>query len=199
MGCCSARAGAVPGAVCLQGTAVNQDGRSASFMAPHGPSQEEVIQAAIRVASLSGAPASIEAHGTGTALGDPIEMGALQRVLVWAEQARPAVILALKSQIAHSEGAAGIAGLIKIATTVRHVCSTPNLQLRNDKPEVSIKSFAVCTPSQIQSDVSDACIAGVSSFGFSGTNSHAIVLMNDVQRQTAHSVSTSDNGKIPAQ
>ena len=79
------------------------------------------------------------------------------------------------------EGAAGIAGLIKIVTTVRHVCSAPNLQLEATNPRLALRNLAVGMPSQTQSNVSFS--AGVSSFGFSGTNSHAVVLLNYVQRQ----------------
>ena len=83
-------------------------------MAPHGPSQEHVVQAAMSAQSRESKPHCVEAHGTGTALGDPIEVGALHRVLQsTAESAEPVLLGAFKSLMAHSEGAAGMAGLVK--------------------------------------------------------------------------------------
>eukprot|EP00658_Telonema_sp_P-2_P069754 TRINITY_DN5912_c0_g1_i3.p1 TRINITY_DN5912_c0_g1~~TRINITY_DN5912_c0_g1_i3.p1 ORF type:complete len:1078 (-),score=146.22 TRINITY_DN5912_c0_g1_i3:206-3331(-) len=154
------------GAVEVSGTAVNQDGRSASFMAPNGPSQEVVIKAAMRVAQLNQLDVS-EAHGTGTALGDPIEVGSLRRVHVVS----PPVLLAVKSQIAHTEGAAGIAGLLKAATTIQSGMAPPNIHLQQANPKIDLRRFGITMPAHPM--LATLRSTGVSSFGYSGTNSHA--------------------------
>ena len=158
--------------ISLAGIAVNQDGRSASFMAPHAGSQEAVIRTAMQGTPLSlKLLMSVEIHGTGTALGDPKELGALSRVLSFAKQAQPVTALAIKSQVAHSEGAAGLIGLVKVLYTLRHQMRTPNLQMQTPNSKLPLEGFSVFAPSQLKSDAIE-CM-GVSSFGFSGTNSHA--------------------------
>lgn len=159
--------------VTIGGSAVNQDGRSASFMAPNGPSQEEVVQAAMLDAQELGMDC-IEAHGTGTALGDPIEVGALHRVL----QSESVVLGAIKSQMAHSEGAAGMAGLMQALLVLQHACVSPSLHLQQANSKMELQGFVVQMPSQGTCflSVNRMQRMGVSSFGFSGTNSHAMVL-----------------------
>ena len=111
----------------IRGSAVNHDGRSASLTAPNGPSQVAVIEHALRNAGVGPEEVTyVETHGTGTALGDPIEFGALKSAYGAPEARRhPLVLGAVKSNIGHLEGAAGIAGLIKALLVLRHECAPP--------------------------------------------------------------------------
>merc|ERR1712185_783973 len=130
-------------------TAVNQDGRSTSFMAPNGPSQEAVIRGAMMQRAALDA---VEAHGTGTALGDPIELGALYRVLgAAASAARPVLVGAIKSLMAHSEGAAGMAGLLKLVVVLNSGAMPASLQLQRANPKLELDDFSVELPSQLRS------------------------------------------------
>eukprot|EP00656_Telonema_subtile_P003376 TRINITY_DN11543_c0_g1_i3.p1 TRINITY_DN11543_c0_g1~~TRINITY_DN11543_c0_g1_i3.p1 ORF type:complete len:2117 (+),score=442.26 TRINITY_DN11543_c0_g1_i3:173-6523(+) len=146
-------------------------------MAPNGTAQEEVIRATLQVAQLLEV-GSVEAHGTGTALGDPIEVGALHRVLGGTHQSSSVLLGAFKTQIAHTEGAAGMAGLLKVVHTLWACQMPPNLHLLQPNPKLDLEGFAVHTPSQTSTAVADSM--GVSSFGYSGTNSHAVLVCNGI-------------------
>ena len=114
------------------GSAVNQDGRSSGLTAPNGPAQQEVLRASLASAGMAAAGVSgVELHGTGTSLGDPIEVGALAAVL--ASAPRPLVLMAGKSLIGHSEPAAGVMGLAhgRMAATLQ--ASLPILHLHTGK------------------------------------------------------------------
>ena len=106
----------------IKGVAVAQDGTSASLTAPNGRAQEKLIRTALDDAGLSGAEVDyLEAHGTGTALGDPIEMGAIAAVMgPGRDQEHPLVMGSVKPNIGHLEPAAGIAGLIKVILVLQH-------------------------------------------------------------------------------
>ena len=167
------------------GSAVNQDGRSASFMAPHGGAQESVIQCALAAATSHGLHSNAhvhgsEAHGTGTALGDPIEVGSLGRV--FGAETRMSLGCA-KSNIGHPELAAGILQVIKTVLVLWSTTLIGNLHLRELNPKIAIEAFPALLPSQIGSGIVHQCV-GVSSFGASGTNSHA-VFASDLQRAAA--------------
>eukprot|EP00656_Telonema_subtile_P055640 TRINITY_DN8675_c0_g1_i4.p1 TRINITY_DN8675_c0_g1~~TRINITY_DN8675_c0_g1_i4.p1 ORF type:complete len:1250 (+),score=219.87 TRINITY_DN8675_c0_g1_i4:292-4041(+) len=163
----------------IAGTSVNQDGRSASFMAPNGMSQEAVIRGA--ASGMGQLHTWLEAHGTGTALGDPIEIGALCRVLQFGSvAAAPAVVGAFKSQMAHSEGAAGMVGLVKVAYALDGRSMPPSLHLRMANARLGLEEFAVAVPSQVFGLLEGSVWMGVSSFGYSGTNSHAVVHASEV-------------------
>ena len=165
----------------VHGSAVNQDGRSASFMAPTGPAQEQVVQSAMQVAQQTELH-FVEAHGTGTGLGDPIEVGALSRVFGAAKEAL--TLGARKSQMAHSESAAGAAGLLKLVLLLHHCSAPPSLHLTEANPKLDLESFAVLMPSQSSSSVgAETILSGVSSFGYSGTNSHAVLVRNAISEE----------------
>ncbi len=120
----------------LKGSAVNQDGRSSGLTAPNGPSQEAVIRAALRNAGIeAGRLSYIEAHGSGTALGDPIEARAIAAVLADSPEARVR-IGSVKSNLGHGEAAAGVAGLIKVALALEHSEIPPHLHFKEPSPHI---------------------------------------------------------------
>ena len=162
----------------IRGSAVNQDGRSSGLTVPNGPAQEAVVREALRSAGLPpSAVQYIEAHGTGTSLGDPIEVQALARVLGEGRAAdEPLLLGSAKTNIGHLEAAAGIAGLIKLVLSLQHQHIPRHLHFREPNPHIDWAAM----PVRVVGDGADwtartARIGGVSSFGFSGTNAHVVV------------------------
>lgn len=163
----------------IRGSAVNHDGPSSGLTAPNGPSQTSVIRDALANGSVLPCEVSyVETHGTGTSLGDPIEVQALAAAYGKdREPDRPLMIGSLKSNIGHLEGAAGVAGLIKLVLAMQHRELPPSLHVRQPNPfipwdELSVRVSTLLTP---WSTSGKTRIAGLSSFGFSGTNAHLIV------------------------
>ena len=163
----------------IRGSAVNQDGPSSSLTAPNGPAQEALIRDALAQAGLTPAEVSyIEAHGTGTALGDPIELHALGNVYGPARpENEPLLVGSLKTNMGHLEAAAGIAGLIKSVLALEHRQIPPHLHLRRPTSRVNWRALRLAVPQELTDwNVGDKSrIAAVSSFGFSGTNAHIIL------------------------
>lgn len=164
----------------VRGSAVNQDGRSASLTAPNGPSQSAVIAAALQVAKVKpGDVDFVEAHGTGTPLGDPIEVQALAAVYGKGRPiGKPLQISSVKTNIGHLEAAAGIVGLIKAVLSLdrgqllpHRNFVTPNPLIAWDQLPVRVVTEAIMWPSTKERER----YAGVSSFGFSGTNCHVLL------------------------
>ncbi len=157
----------------IHGSAVNQDGRSAGLTAPSGPAQEAVLRAALADASLTPSDIdAIEAHGTGTALGDPIEMHALRSVFA-GDRARPLAVGSAKTNIGHTEAAAGIAGLIKAVLMLRHQQVAPSLHFTRLNPHIDLTGARIDVPTRLEP--APLRHVGVSSFGFSGTNAHIVL------------------------
>ncbi|MFZ1429742.1 MAG: beta-ketoacyl synthase N-terminal-like domain-containing protein, partial [Geminicoccaceae bacterium] len=155
----------------IRGSAVNQDGRSAGLTAPNGPAQVAVIRAALADADLApDAIDLIEAHGSGTPLGDVIEAQAL--ATVFAGRTRPLLVGSVKSTIGHAEAAAGIAGLIKAALTIEHDLAAPSRHFRRLNPEIRPGGLDLVVPT---APVQGVHRVGVSSFGFSGSNAHLVL------------------------
>eukprot|EP00820_Chromera_velia_P026862 Cvel_35394.t2-p1 / transcript=Cvel_35394.t2 / gene=Cvel_35394 / organism=Chromera_velia_CCMP2878 / gene_product=Putative inactive phenolphthiocerol synthesis, putative / transcript_product=Putative inactive phenolphthiocerol synthesis, putative / location=Cvel_scaffold6455:1-2906(-) / protein_length=968 / sequence_SO=supercontig / SO=protein_coding / is_pseudo=false len=181
----------------VRGAAVNHVGRAASLTAPNGPSQQEVIRCALRDGGVEASDVCfVEAHGTGTALGDPIEVGALKAVYAEGrEAANPLVVGALKTSIGHLEGAAGIAGFIKLVLVLQHRSAPPNLRLKQLNPHLDIEGFPVVFPTEAvalggmggatSSLRHRKLIGGVSSFGFGGANAHVVVEEGDERLESA--------------
>mmetsp|Transcript_57890 Transcript_57890/g.148909 ORF Transcript_57890/g.148909 Transcript_57890/m.148909 type:complete len:1227 (-) Transcript_57890:138-3818(-) len=157
----------------LVGTCANQDGRSASLTAPNGPSQQQVIKHSLRMAGITAEfVTAVECHGTGTALGDPIEVGALLAVLE-DDREMPLPHTSAKSNISHLESAAGVAGLLKCLTILAHATATPNCHLKSLNPHLVTQGFPQLFESELVDTGATSGFMGVSSFGFGGTNSRA--------------------------
>ncbi|MFG6107742.1 type I polyketide synthase [Leptothoe sp. EHU-05/26/07-4] len=163
----------------LRGSAINQDGRTSGLTVPSGPSQQTVIRQALANGQISPSQISyIEAHGTGTALGDPIEMGALDAVFKQSHsQQQPLNVGSVKTNIGHAEAAAGIAGLIKVVLQLQHKEIAPHLHFCQPNPYIDWENVAISVPQGRTpwSEGEHPRMAGVSSFGFSGSNAHIIV------------------------
>jgi len=162
----------------IRGSAVNQDGRSGGLTAPNGPSQENVIRAALADGGVAPtAVGYVEAHGTGTSLGDPIEIGAIGNVLcVGRSPEEPLTVGSVKTNIGHTEAVAGVAGLIKTALMFEHRQVPPHLHLNEVNPHIASRALPISFPRQGSDWQTDReRIAGVSSFGISGTNAHVVV------------------------
>jgi thioester reductase-like protein len=163
----------------VRGSAVNHDGRSNGLTAPNGLAQEALIRSALARAAVEASEvAYVEAHGTGTLLGDPIEVMALNRVYgAEREPARPLRVGSVKTNLGHLEAAAGIAALIKVALSVCSGHLVPSLHFRHPNPKIPWASLAlrVGTEHAPWPAGFSRRLAGVSSFGISGTNAHVLV------------------------
>ncbi|MEM9271362.1 MAG: SDR family NAD(P)-dependent oxidoreductase [Cyanobacteria bacterium P01_F01_bin.143] len=163
----------------IRGSAINHDGPSSGITVPNKLAQEQLLQQALAAAKVKPSQISyIEAHGTGTPLGDPIEVRALTDVLCGERsQENSLAIASVKTNIGHLEAASGIAGLIKVVLQLQHQEIAPHLNLQEPNPHLNWAELPVVVPREARPwEVgSNPRIAGVSSFGFSGTNSHVVI------------------------
>jgi malonyl CoA-acyl carrier protein transacylase len=163
----------------IKGTAVNQDGLSNGLTAPNGPSQQIVIRQALENAGVAPTQISyVEAHGTGTSLGDPIEFKSLKAVLMQNRKPdQPCWLGSVKTNIGHLEAASGMASVIKVVLSLQHKEIPPHLHLKELNPYISFAgtTFAIPTECQPWSPGTEQRLAGISGFGFGGTNCHVIL------------------------
>ena len=170
----------------IKGSSINQDGRSQGLTAPNGPAQERVMRAALANAGVAPhAVQYLEAHGTGTPLGDPIEMRSIEAVYGQRADLAPLYVGSVKTNIGHTEAAAGVASLIKLSLMLQHGTIARNLHLNRlnqhfsadilgDAPNVVVADQLRPWPTQAPA------IGAVSSFGFSGTNAHLVLAQGAV-------------------
>ena len=159
----------------IRGTATVQDGRTNVMTAPNGLAQQEVVKAALHNARVAPEQISyVETHGTGTALGDPIEVEALGNVLSGTTSC---ALGAVKTNLGHLEAAAGIAGLIKAVLALEHEQIPPNLHFEHLNPLISLEETRFFVPTEATPWPRSAVgrFAGVSAFGFGGTNAHVVL------------------------
>ncbi|MGZ9235519.1 MAG: type I polyketide synthase, partial [Anaerolineales bacterium] len=162
----------------IRGTAVNQDGASSGLTAPNGPSQEAVIRDALANAGIRPQDVTfVETHGTGTSLGDPIEVQALASTFgEGRDPNRPLLVGSVKTNVGHLETAAGMAGLTKLIMALKHKAIPAHLHLKQPNPFIPWAQLPVSIPSKLTPWPEGApLIGGLSSFGFSGTNVHMII------------------------
>jgi len=159
---------------CVIGACLNQDGRSASMTAPNGPAQQDCIRGSMREAGLSANQVTCaECHGTGTALGDPIEVGALRGVM--HDRVVPLLQTSAKAHIGHLEAGAGVAGIVKCMLMCNACAGTPNVHLTQLNPHLDVAGFPTIFPTEITDYGFNSGYSGVSSFGFGGANARADV------------------------
>ncbi len=178
----------------IRGSAVNHGGRTSGISAPNGNAQRSVIRAALQDGNVSPKDIQyVEAHGTGTPLGDPIEVDALCDVFAKQTPAdRPVYLTSVKANIGHTEIAAGIAGLIKTVLMMRNGTIPAQPLLENLNPHLQMEAGRIEIPrNSIAWDAEGAKVAGVSSFGFGGTNSHVVLQSFDPP-----SVASSDSPQL---
>ncbi|MEE4492735.1 type I polyketide synthase [Streptomyces sp. BE230] len=163
----------------IRGSAVNHDGPSAGLTVPNGASQQSLLRAALADAASEASEVDyLEAHGTGTPLGDPIEVGAFGAVLAADRPAgKPLVAGSVKTNIGHLEAAAGVASLIKVVLALHHGEIPAHLHFQRPSPHIPWSQLAVRVPVEGTPwpESEGDRVAGISSFGIGGTNAHVVV------------------------
>ena len=163
----------------IKGIRVNHNGPASGITVPSGIAQQELIEHVLSGAKIKPQDVDyIECHGTGTALGDPIEVSALNHVFAKSHtKVKPLYIGSVKSNIGHLETTAGIAGLMKVLLAMQHEAIPPNIHFNKLNPKMTIDAMPAevvtkLTPWKLENKVK---IAGVSSFGATGINAHAVL------------------------
>ncbi len=162
----------------IRGTAINQDGRTSGITAPNSLSQQACIRTALASAGLTTNDVSyIEAHGTGTPLGDPIEFQSLCKLFPKTpEQDKVCYVSSVKANIGHTETVSGIAGLIKVILMMQHGVIPKHTELTELNPNITLEGTRLQIPAeQLDWPTDKPRVAGISSFGFGGTNTHVVI------------------------
>lgn len=163
----------------VRGTGVNQDGHTPGIFLPNGKSQELLLNQVYKKAKVDPSTVQyVEAHGTGTLAGDTIEAGAIGRVMGKGRPTdRPCIIGSVKTNIGHLEAAAGIAGVIKTTLCLRRKAIPPHLHFETPNPDIPFDELGLHVPGKLEAwpTYETTRVAGVNSFGYGGTNAHAIL------------------------
>lgn len=163
----------------ITGGAVNQDGKTNGLTAPNGLQQEQLLRSAYQAANVDlNAVSYIECHGTGTFLGDPIEVQALGEVLGRGrDAAAPCFISSVKTNVGHLEPAAGMVSMIKVALALKNRAIPPHLNFKTANPHIPFAQYGLQIPQQVEPlpRYGEVRIAGVSGFGFGGANAHIVL------------------------
>lgn len=177
------------------GGASNNDGASSGLTVPNGNAQKIVIEDALRNCNYHPDDISyLETHGTGTPLGDPIEVKAIQEVFGGTKRKEPLILGAVKGNIGHLESAAGVASLIKVLLSLHHKEIVPVSNYEVQNPRINLAKIPAVIPQGNRTwntANGKARVAGVSSFGFSGTNAHVIV--KEAEETEEHSLRPMEN------
>jgi amino acid adenylation domain-containing protein/non-ribosomal peptide synthase protein (TIGR01720 family) len=162
----------------IRGSAVNQDGGSGGLTVPSGPAQQRAMRRALQVAGLTPAEVDyVEAHGTATPLGDPIEVHAMSEVFTpGRDRGRPLRVGSVKTNFGHLEAAAGMASCFKVIQALRHESIPPHLNFAQPSPAIDWQGAAITVVDTLQPwpRSERPRVAGVSGFGFAGTNAHLV-------------------------
>ena len=156
----------------------NQDGASSALSVPNGKSQKKLLTQVLKSSGLKAADVDyIEAHGTGTSIGDPIEINAINEVYGGSHyKSSPLYVSSVKANIGHLEAAAGVAGLIKLTKCLQNKTIPPHINMKNLNPAIDLDTVPLEIPSKLTKLSSDKeAVAAISSFGFSGSNAHIIL------------------------
>ncbi len=184
----------------MGGSAVNHDGRTQGITAPSGVAQRAVIRQALEEAGLRPDDVQVlEAHGTGTALGDPQELDAIGDVFAGRE--RRLVVGSIKTNLGHLEPVAGLAGVLKLVLGLQHREIYPHLHLRQTNREIPMADLPVSIPTELRSwpaEPGRSRVGAVSSFGFSGTNAHVVLEESPAQPAAAGARLASSTGPAAA-
>ncbi|ACV62202.1 6-deoxyerythronolide-B synthase [Desulfofarcimen acetoxidans DSM 771] len=180
----------------ILGSAVNQDGRTKGITVPNSEAQEAVLRMAYQKAQVEPSRVRyIEAHGTGTPVGDPIEANTLGRFFSAYSDGAELIIGSCKSNIGHTEAAAGVAGLIKAVLCLKHNKIPPNLHFNRPNPKIDFEKYRMKVPTNVTAwpENAEDAVCGVNSFGYGGTNAHLVLSrMNSYCKanETKHKVLT---------
>ncbi|MFI4955505.1 MAG: type I polyketide synthase, partial [Gammaproteobacteria bacterium] len=174
----------------IKSSVMNQDGASSGLTVPNGVAQEKLLRAALSHAQLEPRHISyLEAHGTGTELGDPMELHALSMVYQKShDEQKPLIIGSVKANIGHLESAAGMAGLIKVILSLQHEAIPAQINLQSINSKINLTHIPAHIPLELTpwKKQAEPRRAGISSFGFSGINAHIILEEAPVSLQMRH-------------
>ncbi|WDZ54630.1 non-ribosomal peptide synthetase/type I polyketide synthase [Paenibacillus polymyxa] len=160
----------------ISGSGVNQDGHTDGITVPNGQAQENLMKEVYKKAGISPSDITyIEAHGTGTPVGDPIEANAIARVVSTDRpKDKKCIVGSVKTNIAHLEAAAGVAALIKASLIIKHKQIPPHLHFKNPNPKIPFDDLCIRIPQTLE-PLPQPALVGINSFGFGGTNAHILL------------------------